>query len=283
MENDLRKAGARTIECVASLFNGWEDTLIYSALEGCMGHVWIVADPPRAALVECADFLFLAGDGGSDEPCRLLESWRAWHDESFRILAARGETLNVLIERVFGKDAVRTKRCAFHKGGENFDPIRLNGLISALPKEIELRPFDRELYHRALKEKWSRDFCLQFRDAEDFLARGLGVAALRGGELVGGAASYTRYSRGIEIQVETRKDMYRRGIAAACCSKLILMCMERNLYPSWDAATPASAALARKLGYVEAGTYTAWKLGDEMVRDSSEKDNSLSMDKCGRI
>lgn len=259
---ELKRAGARTLKQAAPLFDGWQETLIFSALEGAMGQVWVVEDSPRAALVECGDFLFLAGDEGCDEPRRLLEGWRAAYGGVFRILAARGEKLNALIEQIYGKDAARTARCAFHKGGECFDPTRLSGLIAALPEGIELRLFDRELYHRALEEKWSRDFCSQFRDAEDFLSRGLGVAALKDGELVGGASSYTRYSKGIEIQVETRADMYRNGIAAACCAKLILVCLERNLYPSWDAANPASAALARKLGYHEAGLYTAWKLGD---------------------
>ena len=32
-------------------------------------------------------------------------------------------------------------------------------------------------------------------------------------------------------------------------------CLERGLYPSWDAATPISVALAEKLGYHFSHTY----------------------------
>lgn len=87
------------------------------------------------------------------------------------------------------------------------------------------------------------------------MARGLGVAALRDGELVGGASSYVCFSGGIEMQVETRKDMRRRGVALACCARLILTCLDRGLYPSWDAANLESVALALRLGYRLAGPY----------------------------
>ena len=132
-------------------------------------------------------------------------------------------------------------------------------LRKRLPTEdVTIVPFGRALYHQALQAEWSRDFVSQFRDADDYLTRGLGFAAVCDGELVGGASSYTCYSGGIEIQVETRSDWQRKGIASACCAALILACMERGLYPSWDAANPASAALAQKLGYREAGLYPVW-------------------------
>jgi predicted GNAT family acetyltransferase len=60
--------------------------------------------------------------------------------------------------------------------------------------------------------------------------------------------------------VETHPDHRRRGIATACSAKLILECMERGLYPSWDAANRISVHLAEKLGYREKGAYRVWYL-----------------------
>ena len=138
--------------------------------------------------------------------------------------------------------------------------LRLARFAASAPPEVELRPFDRETCGLAMQAPWSRSFCEQFRGADDFMARGLGVAALRGGELVGGASSYVCFSGGIEVQVETRKDMRRRGVALACCARLILTCLDRGLYPSWDAANLESVALALRLGYRLAGPYDAWEL-----------------------
>jgi predicted GNAT family acetyltransferase len=111
-----------------------------------------------------------------------------------------------------------------------------------------------------MAEEWSRDFCSQFCGSEDYAKRGLGVAALRGDELVAGASSYVAYNGGIEIQTDTRQDMRRRGLASACCARLILNCLQRGLTPSWDAANPASLALAEKLGYALKAPYDIWEV-----------------------
>ncbi len=89
----------------------------------------------------------------------------------------------------------------------------------------------------------------QFRDGADFVRCGLGVLALWDGVPVAGAASYTVYDGGIEIEIDTRPDLRRRGLALACGARLILDCLDRGLYPSWDAMTCAPWPLAEKLGY----------------------------------
>lgn len=243
----------------AALFDGWQETLIWSALEGVMGRIWTVRSHPQAALCENADFLFLAGDPALPETRELLEAWRE-EKRQYVILTPRTSAASQLIESVFGSRASRCERFAFQKGGESFDREKLKRMTECLPPQAELRPIDRELYHQALQSDWSRDFISQFLNAEDYLSRGLGFAAVVGGDMVGGASSYTCYSKGIEVQVETRADWQRRGIASACCAKLILTCLERGLYPSWDAANAQSAALAQKLGYVPAGTYPVWEI-----------------------
>ena len=213
-----RLEGQEALQSAAPLFANWQETLIWSALEGCMGGVYALAQAgqPAAALCACADFVFLSGtDGG--EARRLLEAWKRMNGGGYAILAVR-------------------------------------------PKRLERLAFDGALYKLAMRLPWARDFCSQFRNERDFLTRGLGVAALKDGELVGGASSYTVYSGGVEIQVQTRRDMCRQGVATACCAKLILQCLARGWHPSWDAANAASVGLAKKLGYRESGPYTAWEL-----------------------
>ena len=78
--------------------------------------------------------------------------------------------------------------------------------------------------------------------------------------MVSGASSYSGYCGGIEIEVDTREDYRRRGLAFICGAKLILDCLEREWYPSWDAQNPWSAALAKKLGYRFSHTYAAYEI-----------------------
>ena len=75
-----------------------------------------------------------------------------------------------------------------------------------------------------------------------------------------GASSYSTYDKGIEIEIDTREDHRRKGLAYACGAKLILECQKRDLYPSWDAQNKSSVALAEKLGYHFSHEYVAYEV-----------------------
>ena len=66
--------------------------------------------------------------------------------------------------------------------------------------------------------------------------------------MVAGASSYSRYDKGIEIEIDTQEDHRRKGLTYACGAKLIWECLEEGLYPSWDAQNKWSVAIGRKAG-----------------------------------
>lgn len=249
--------GAEERALLAPLFVGWEEMLVSSALEGCMGRVWSCQSPARAALCEVGDFLFLAGAAGVESD-GLIRAFAA--DGRFHILASRTAALHERAGTALMGRARAGERYAFEKDCRRLHPAHLASLTQALPDGIVLRPFDTKLYHAALAEEWSRDFVSLFPCAQDYLAHGLGVAALHGSELVGGASSYAWCGAGIEIELDTRPDFRRRGIGTACAAKLVLECLRRGRLPSWDAANRESARLAQKLGFREAGAYPVWFL-----------------------
>ncbi|TCD45887.1 GNAT family N-acetyltransferase [Streptococcus sp. X16XC17] len=49
-------------------------------------------------------------------------------------------------------------------------------------------------------------------------------------------------------------------MAKAVAAKLILTCLSKNLYPSWDTHTKISLALAEKLGYQSSHDYLAFEI-----------------------
>ncbi len=251
--------------CAASLFDGWQETLIWSALEGIMGRVYVCADAGEslhAAACHTGDFLFFAGDALSTQAQVLLEAVADMWGERFAILVPQNEEWTAQIRRTFGERVRAGERYAIRKEGDVFDREHLQRLAVSAPSCVTIQPLQGDLYDKVMAEKWSRDFCSQFSSREAFQRDGLGFVALYGDELIGGASSYTRYSGGIEIQVETRENWRQVGVASACCARLILECMQRGLYPSWDAANRISVALARKLGYREAGPYTVLYLNE---------------------
>ena len=78
--------------------------------------------------------------------------------------------------------------------------------------------------------------------------------------IVAGASSYTRYDKGIEIEVDTIEAERRKHLATIACAALILNCLDEGLYPSWDAQNLNSVHLAGKLGYEFDHEYVAYEV-----------------------
>ena len=230
----------------APLLAGWEETILWSCLSGVMGE--ILADRPErpaSVLAALGDFRFFAG-----VPNRELALAAPVKDGSrFFIAAARGEGWLPLLEECWGERARPAVRYATKKEPGAFDCARLEEAAASLPDGYRLERIGPELFVRCGGCGWSADLVKQYRDYEQFRRYGLGVAVTESGEVVAGASSYSGWPGGIEIEIDTREDHRRRGLAYAAGAALILACLERGWYPSWDAHNPASLALAEKLGY----------------------------------
>lgn len=244
-------------EAAWPLFDGWEETLIWSCLEGRMGTIFAdQAERPASALALIGDFAFCAGVPDRAVLTARPEGWA----QSFLILTPQHEGWSVLIEAIYGSRALRRERYATKKEGDVFDRAALRRQAEQLPPGCRLAPIDQVLYDRCLQETWSRDLVSQFANWTAYRRMALGWAALRGEELLSGASTYGRYREGIEIEIDTRPDVRRQGLAAACGARLMLDCLERGLYPSWDAQNRGSLALAERLGYRFSHTYPVYEL-----------------------
>ncbi|MBQ9165478.1 MAG: GNAT family N-acetyltransferase [Oscillospiraceae bacterium] len=246
-------------EKAAHLFEGWQETMIWSCLQHVMGAIYIPEGNDGSALALLADFGFLAGEVNDELTAQALRL----SGQKFLILVPQNDQWAASIQRVYGHQAKLRTRWAIQKEPERLNRERLSALAKALPAGYELRRMDRELYHRCLGQDWSRDFVSNYKSWEEFQQLGLGVIALKEGELCAGASSYTSYRQGIEIEVDTRPDCRRKGLATACCARLILDCLERGLYPSWDAHNLMSVGLAEKLGYRVCHEYKVYEVSED--------------------
>lgn len=235
----------------ARLFEGWEETIIYSCLQGVMGKV-LVTDPadPRSACAALGCFRFYAGvpeaellPGVPDGYCIMVPQTEKWAD---------------LIERCL-PSAKKITRYATRKD-THFDIPLLKRYAGTLPAGYEMKRIDAVLYEKCLALHMAEDFVSSYGNKERFLELGRGVVILKDGAIVAGASSFSSYSGGIEIEVDTAEPERRKGLAAAACAALILNCLEDGLYPSWDAHNEGSLLLAQKLGYVPDHAYTAYEI-----------------------
>lgn len=241
---------------IAPLFDGWDETLIWSCLQGCMGSAY-ADDPenPESAQIMIADFCFLAG-----KPHRELSMHKPPGCGADIIMIPQNDEWAALIGQIYGKRAKQVTRYAFYKEEDVFDTQALKRLSQGVGPEYQIKMLSEDGYRQALSNGWSCDLCSQFAGYAHYKEKGIGVGAFYKGELVAGASSYTFYRSGIEVEIDTREDHRRRGLARACGARLILECLERDLYPSWDAQNPWSAALAKQLGYRFSHTYPAYEI-----------------------
>lgn len=249
----------------AALFAGWQETVIWSCLQGVMGQLYVDSlENPASAMIMLGDFCYFAGT--PDEELILLKPWRARENrpqdenEPEAILVPQNESWGARIERCFGARAKKVTRYAIKKEPGVFDREKLQAAVDACPDGYVLQMIDEKLFHRCRKIAWCRDWVAQYEDYSLYEKHGLGAAALKHGAPVAGASSFSGYLGGIEVEIITREDHRRKGLAYACGAKLILECLKRGWYPSWDARTKWSVALAEKLGYHFDHAYDAYEI-----------------------
>ena len=219
MGQALSRAEGAQQAAAASLFAGWQEKLIASALEGAMGGVWMLEDTPGGALAECGDFLFLEARD-SQTARNLLMAWKREHAGRYAILwraTPHCQRWRLRCSRAMRRlrgamPFTRAARPSTGNAWRALPPVRLRtwncGRLTGRPAAWPCR-------------RPGRGPSANSSVTRTTFGPRPGVAALRDGELVGGASSYVCFSGGIELQVETRKDMRRRGVALACCARLI--------------------------------------------------------------
>lgn len=247
-----------TSEKADLLFEGSTDTSILSCLQNVMGHLFVDdREDPAAAMAVLGDFCFVAGRPNREMISDLPECCM---ERECVILVPQSDDWEPVIEECYGENARKVTRYAIRKEGDIFDRKALEQVVAGLSEEFCIRIIDESLFYRCSQIPWCCDWVAQYDSYELFQKHGLGVVILRGDEIVAGASSYSGYLSGIEIEIDTREDYRRRGLAYVSGAKLILECLKRGWYPSWDAQNKWSAALAQKLGYHYSHEYTAYEL-----------------------
>lgn len=253
MSSDIHKLSEPS--AALELFDGWEETVIWSALDGTMGDIY-ANEALTAAVAVLGDLAFLASPSlDADAVQALLRDLKARTDHSL-FLVAQNDAQFALCKALLG-DVRCGIRYAVKKERGVFEPEKLKKFTSDIPQGYVLSGMTPEIWAQ-IKEKggWMRDFISNFPSYEAFMAQALGVFALQNGEIVCGASSYSAFDGGIEIEIDTHEAHRRRHLARACGARLILDCLERGLYPSWDAANLMSISLAQQLGYHFSHTYS---------------------------
>ncbi len=256
----------------SALFAGWQDSVIWSAVQGVMGKIYVDSlKKPESGAVMLGDFCFLSGRPKSEVIFGVLEKGECTE----LLLVPQNNDWAQMIENCYGEKAEKAIRYAIKKEPGIFDLVKLQKAANSLSAEYEMKLIDKELFEACRMTSWSKDLAANYENYSKYEKFGLGVVILKNGEIVAGISSYSGYGRrinenlgyhgGIEIEVVTREDYRRKGLAYIGAARLLLECDKRGLYPNWDAANKMSVGLAEKLGYHFSHEYVVYKVKKEKL------------------
>lgn len=225
-----------------------DDVVLRSCLEGHTGKVWVNnEDNPQIAIVVAVDFCYLLGD--LNECTAVVVNHEVLEKCKGKVIITNDDLWISHIKKYCPHEFKKFSRYKMKFEPDTIQREQLYDYIMALEPNYQIRRHDESIYQKALKDRFTADFCYCFSSAEEFLLHGIGYFILDNGEIASGISSYTYCKGSIEITVGTQMKYRRKGFALACASKLLLECLDRRIYPSWEAANLESVALAEKLGY----------------------------------
>ncbi len=239
----------KKMTCLIPLINGKLDVELWACVEGkMMGQAW--ADNkknPSIAMVLIADFCFLLGSNEEGEYeghiKQLLEQSKG------KIIVPYNNYWNLFIEKYFSNNHKKYLRYSIKKELDVFERNKLKNYINVVENEFSIVKIDETNYNKVLQDPFMSDCCSNFSSLEEFLSNGIGYIIIHEDQIISGASSYAYCKGNIDITIGTKKEFRQRGLALACASKVILDCLDKDIYPKWDAANLKSVALAEKLGY----------------------------------
>lgn len=250
----IYEADMKTRKKLFPLFKTMHDTTILSCLQGHMGKAWVDnLKAPTSARILVGDFMFFAGNPHTPEAEELVLNI----PKQVLVIVDTDEWKEKM-EDIHKGDFEKVQRYSFNKNMEDLDREHIQSFLSLLPDGYELKKIDATLANEPSLHELSEDFTGQFDSIEDFLNRGVGFAITCKEQVACGASSYSIYDEGIEIEIVTHSEHRRKGLATVAAAALILDCLDKGLYPSWDAANATSAKLAQRLGYVLDTQYDAY-------------------------
>jgi hypothetical protein len=243
---------------VSAFFNDYKWNYLPEAiLDGFVGEVLVDDESnPSFAVLEIPKLNFFIPAGDANHPA-TRDFITNLPEFSALIFASDG--WEELLEEIHTGRFTGMQRYAFTS--EKLDVEYLSKLAQ-IPNGFRLKQMDLKLAHQLAAEnsEFSADHLLNFDSPEDFITRGFGFCLLDGDQIVSVATTFAICNTGIEIQINTRENYQRKGLATVVAARLLLHSLQKNLDPNWDAANQRSARLAEKLGYTPQGIYTMWFL-----------------------
>lgn len=119
----------------------------------------------------------------------------------------------------------------------------------------KLERIDERLAETLLDEIGEEYQLRHYSSLRDFAERGCGFCVTNGKEICSAVAAFLRSGNKIQIQVNTKPQYRRRGLAIKASACMLRYCLDNGIAADWDAANAPSRDLAQKLGFAQCIPY----------------------------
>ncbi|MBC8107100.1 MAG: GNAT family N-acetyltransferase [Anaerolineae bacterium] len=233
-------------------------TVVNAVLLEGMGRALVEdVECPRVGLAKL-DFTFVAGDPTGEAARSCVEH------ATFDLIPC-DEQWKELLHAVHGPNLRTHERIAFRSS--RFDREALTQVVKRLPPEftiVRVDPSNVDAFSTL-----GPALVGNFDSTESYLAKGLGFGIWREGRFVSAVSSFCVAGDELEVEIQTRPEFRRGGLATISAAQLILHCLDHGLTPHWDAHNTMSADLARKLGFCDELAYETYSCATDSPRQGS--------------
>jgi len=252
-------------DVVVPLCKDSKDVLVRSAMEGSMGRVWVAKlNDPKFCLIKVGNYAFLLGL--TPRGARMMDLRATLIKEcNHAYITPSNDLWDIWLEENLDCNYRKLSRYAIKRDEQHFNKKVLKEYVKNIPAGMKIERIDKNSYNDALKEAWSNDFVSNFENENKFLEYGMGYVIYKGDELVAGCSAYGFSEGMMEVTVATKKEYRRQGLALAAAARFILDCIDKGIYPNWDAANLQSVELAKKLGYVFDKEYKVFQIDNRSL------------------
>ena len=186
------------------------DVTIPGYLQGIIsGTAWVndIINPTTAILV-VADFCYLIGNIHKKYKTEIIDILK--DNCKGKLICYANKIWSEFIEENFAETFKKRIRYSFKHEPNIFDRNKLEDYADAILPEFNTERINEELYHKALQQQWTEDFCSNFLSLEHFLNHGIGYVIMKDGEIISGASSYSYCEGNIDITIETKPEYQRK-------------------------------------------------------------------------
>lgn len=138
-------------------------------------------------------------------------------------------------------------------------------------KDFHVLPFTEDIFN---KHPFSQ--AENYSSFEEFQKTGSGAVVIYKDEIVCSASSFLSYGGEIELDVSTKTEFRKKGLATVCVNSMLKDCLQKDFTVHWDAQNLESKQLAQKFGFELKNKYNVYVI-------KGAKMNTKIIAICGKI